>query len=95
MDYFTIVVQVDSCEKANAKHVIQGLEKGASLRGRIGVARTDSGAHFNNEQVADWLKKRGILHEFTLPHDHKSKGLMERCNRTVLQVLRCYRSHIL
>lgn len=51
-------------------------------------------SHFDNRQVAKWLKKRTLLHELTMPHDDRFNGLMERYNKTFLRVLRC-KSHCL
>lgn len=93
VDYFTRCVRVDLCDKANAQQMIRGLERWLKTRGSISFIRMDGGKHFDNSRVATRLHARGIEHKHSLPYDHRSNGLSERCNRTVLQVLRKCKSH--
>lgn len=48
---------MDLCEKSDAKHMIRGLVRWLSLRGKIVKLRMDDGAHFENNQVANWLRR--------------------------------------
>lgn len=95
VDYVTRLVQVDTCEKVGTKHMIWGLKKWTSLRGRIGRIKANKGMHFDNYLISKWSRKQGVFCEFVGPHNHGSNGLMEICYKNVLQVLQRCRSHYL
>ena len=58
------------------------------MNGPITVLVTDNAPSYRSEQMKKWCRSRGITHQFTAPYRHQSSGVVERCNRTVVQQLR-------
>ncbi|KAG0437706.1 Pol polyprotein [Dictyocoela muelleri] len=44
---------------------------------------TDNGRELNNHKVKSWASIKEISIDFSIPHYHKSNGIIERLNRTV------------
>jgi hypothetical protein len=55
---------------------------------RIKKIRSDNGAEFKNSQIESFLEKEGIKHEFSSPYTPQQNGLVERKNRTLLDMAR-------
>jgi hypothetical protein len=49
----------------------------------VKVLRSDNGGEFESKALADWVGKKGILAERSLPYHHFQNGAAERYNRTV------------
>lgn len=79
---------MDTCDKADQEEVIKALERWVASRYIIGQLVTNKGKEFMNRRVFAWLKDNDIEDEHPLSNDHRSNGLGERCNQTVLQALR-------
>lgn len=56
---------------------------------RIKNLRTDNGGEFCSQQMEDYLKSKGIIHQKTNPYTPEQNGLCERFNRTVVERARC------
>jgi transposase InsO family protein len=50
--------------------------------------RSDNGTEFKNSQIEGFLEEEGIKHEFSSPYTHKQNGVVERKNRTLLDMAR-------
>jgi hypothetical protein len=55
---------------------------------RIKKIRSDNGKEFKNSQIGGFLEKEGINHEFSSPYTPQQIGVVERKNRTLLDMAR-------
>jgi hypothetical protein len=55
---------------------------------RIKKITSDNGTEFNNSQVEGFLEDEGIKHEFSSPYTPQQNGVVERKNRTLLDMAR-------
>lgn len=56
---------------------------------KIKILRTDNGGEFCSQEMEEFLKQTGIIHQKTNPHTPQQNGLSERFNRTVVERARC------
>jgi transposase InsO family protein len=50
--------------------------------------RSDNGSEFKNTQVEEFLDEEGIKHEFSTPYTPQQNGVVERKNRTLIDMAR-------
>jgi hypothetical protein len=50
--------------------------------------RTDNGGEYVSQEMEDFFKEKGIIHETTAPYAHQQNGRAERLNRTLLDKIR-------
>jgi hypothetical protein len=50
--------------------------------------RSDNGSKFKNLQVEEYLEEEGIKHEFSAPYTLQQNGVVERKNRTLIDMVR-------
>ena len=55
---------------------------------RIIKIRSDNGTKFKNSQIEGFLEEEGIKHEFSSPYTPQQNGVVERKNRTLLDMAR-------
>jgi transposase InsO family protein len=55
---------------------------------RIKKIRSDNGMEFKNSQIEGFLEEEGIKHEFSSPYIPQQNGVVERKNRTLLDMAR-------
>jgi transposase InsO family protein len=55
---------------------------------RIKKIRSDNGTEFKNSQIEGFLEYEGIKHEFSSPYTPQQNGVVERKNRTLLDMAR-------
>jgi hypothetical protein len=55
---------------------------------RIKKIRSDNGTKFKNSQIKGFLEEEGIKHEFSSPYTPQQNGVVERNNRTLLDMAR-------
>jgi transposase InsO family protein len=55
---------------------------------RIKKIRSDNGTEFKNSQIEEFLEDEGIKHEFSSPYTPQQNGVVERKNRTLLDMAR-------
>jgi transposase InsO family protein len=55
---------------------------------RIKKIRSDNGTEFKNSQIEGFLEDEGIKHEFSSPYTPQQNGVVERKNRTLLDMTR-------
>ena len=51
------------------------------------VVITDRGGEFNDKELQVWYKEMGIEHRKTTPYHPQTNGKVERCNRTLKEML--------
>jgi transposase InsO family protein len=55
---------------------------------RFKKIRSDNGTEFKNSQIEGFLEEEGIKHEFSSPYTPQQNGVVERKNRTLLDMAR-------
>jgi transposase InsO family protein len=55
---------------------------------RIKKIRSDNGTEFKNSQIKGFLEEEGIKHEFYSPYRPQQNNVVERKNRTLLDMTR-------
>jgi hypothetical protein len=50
--------------------------------------RSDNGSEFKNLQVEEYLEEEGIKHEFSAPYTPQQNGVVERKNRSLIDMAR-------
>jgi hypothetical protein len=50
--------------------------------------RSDNGSEFKNFQVEEYLEEEGIKHEFSAPYTPQQNGVVERKNKTLIDMAR-------
>jgi transposase InsO family protein len=58
------------------------------FRLRIKKIRSDNGTEFKNSQIEGLLEEEGIKHQFSSPYTPQQNGVVERKNRTLLDIAR-------
>jgi transposase InsO family protein len=48
--------------------------------------RSENGFEFKNLQVEEYLEEEGIKHEFSAPYNPQQNGVVERKNRTLINM---------
>jgi transposase InsO family protein len=61
------------------------LELGCKLK----AFRTDCGGEFNSGMFVTFCREQGIKHNTTTPYMPQQNGVVERCNQSVVQMVRC------
>jgi hypothetical protein len=55
---------------------------------KVKKIRSDNGSEFKNQQVEEYLEEEGIKHEFSAPYTPQQNGVVERKNRTLIDMAR-------
>ena len=56
---------------------------------KIKTSRLDNGGEFVNNELEAFLSKHGIQHQKTVPYTPEQNGVVERKNRTLVEMDRC------
>jgi transposase InsO family protein len=77
-------------EKSHTQETLKGFLRRAQneFRLRIKKIRSNNGMEFKNSQIEGFLEEEGIKHEFSSPYTPQQNGVMERKNRTLLDMAR-------
>jgi transposase InsO family protein len=75
-------------EKSQAQEILKRfLRRAQNEFGlRIKKIRSDNGMDFKNSQIEGFLKEEGIKHEFSSSYTPQQNGVVERKNRTLLDM---------
>lgn len=84
--YFVTLLFTKNEVTKELKNFIERRENETNLK--VKKLRTDNGTEFINEELEDYLKNKGIKHEKTVPYSPRSNGVVERANRTILDMAR-------
>jgi transposase InsO family protein len=55
---------------------------------KVKKIRSDNGSEFKNLQVEEYLKVEGVKHEFSAPYTPQQNGVVERKNKTLIDMAR-------
>jgi transposase InsO family protein len=96
--YCLVIVDDYSCftwvfflqDKSQTQETLKGfLRRAQNEFGlRIKKIRSDNGTEFKNSQIEGFLEDEGIKHEFSSPYTPQQNGVVERKNRTLLDMAR-------
>jgi hypothetical protein len=77
-------------EKSQTQETLKGFLRWAQneFELRIKKIRSDNGTKFKNSQIEGFLEEEGIKHEFSSPYTPQQNGVVERKNRTLLDMAR-------
>jgi hypothetical protein len=77
-------------EKSQTQETLKGFLRQAQNEFglRIKKIRSDNGTEFKNSQIEGFLEDEGIKHEFSSPYKPQQNGVVERKNRTLLDMAR-------
>ena len=77
-------------EKSQTQETLKGFLRRAQneFALRIKKIRSDNGTEFKNSQIEGFLEEEGIKHEFSSPYTPQQNGVVERKNRTLLDMAR-------
>jgi transposase InsO family protein len=77
-------------EKTQTQDTLKGFLRQAQneFELRIKKIRSDNGTEFKNSQIEGFLEEEGIKHEFSSPYTPQQNGVVERNNRTLLDMAR-------
>jgi transposase InsO family protein len=81
-----MVVSAKSAVPEKVKEVITYLEKQSGYK--VKILRSDRGGEYLNEELDDFCKQHGILHQTTAPYTPQQNGKAERLNRTLMEKAR-------
>ncbi|MCO5553040.1 hypothetical protein L7F22_006560 [Adiantum nelumboides] len=56
---------------------------------KVQTLRTDRGGEYMSDAFKDFLGKKGIKHQCTMPYTPQQNGVAERKNRSLMQMARC------
>jgi hypothetical protein len=77
-------------EKSQTQETLKGFLRQAQNEFglRIKKIRNDNGTELKNSQIIGFLEDEGIKHEFSTPYTPQQNGVLERKNRTLLEMAR-------
>jgi transposase InsO family protein len=77
-------------KKSQTQYILKGFLRWAQneFRLRIKKVRSDNGTEFKNSQIEGFHEDEGIKHEFSSPYTPQQNGVVERKNRTLLDMAR-------
>jgi hypothetical protein len=77
-------------EKSQTQETLKGFLRRAQKEFglRIKKIKSDNGTEFKNSQIEGFLEDEGIKHEFSSPYTPQQNGVVERKNRTLLDMAR-------
>ena len=88
VDNYTRWPEVILLKKTDARHVITAMEGIFRTHGLPVSVRSDNGPPFTSKEFDAFLEYQGIEHKKGIPYWPQSNGEVERCNRTILKVIR-------
>jgi len=80
--------QSTATRKIDGDVVVRCLEHWKQSRGPIGKLVSDGASYNQSVRVQEWCRQAGVDQVFSPPHSHKSLGLVERYQRTLLDRIR-------
>lgn len=91
VDYYSRWIEAILMRKTDAQHVIKSLEAIFRTHGLPEVIRSDNGPPFASCEFESFLEYLGIVHKKGVPYWPQSNGEVERCNSTLLKIVRIAR----
>jgi transposase InsO family protein len=89
-DYYRFTWVFFLQDKSQTQEILKGfLRRAQNEFGlRIKKIRSDNGTEFKNSQIKGFLEEEGIKHEFSSPYTPQQNGVVERKNKTLLDMVR-------
>jgi transposase InsO family protein len=76
-------------EKSQTQETLKGFLRRAQNKFRLRIKKiSDNGTKFKNSQIEGFLEDEGIKHEFSSPYTPQQNDVVERKNRTLLDMAR-------
>ncbi|GMH44529.1 hypothetical protein BSKO_12481 [Bryopsis sp. KO-2023] len=88
VDHLTRKVALLHTNDASQHTVLRGIRRWESENGKPEICFTDGGPGFKGNNVHYYCAQKGIRVMTSLPYLHRSNGVTERVNRTILMKLR-------
>ena len=88
VDYYSRWIEAILLKKTDAQHVIRSMEAIFRTHGLPEAVRSDNGPPFASREFEGFLDYLGIEHKKGVPYWPQSNGQVERCNETVLKIIR-------
>jgi transposase InsO family protein len=86
---FSRYMELIACKAADAATTEAALESRLFCRwGNPDVLASDAGKHFDNHRIADLLARKGILQHIGTPYNSQGRGIVERQNRSIMELIR-------
>ena len=90
MDYFTKWVEAIPLHDQTAASITKAIIKICSSFGVPSILHSDQGRNFESDMLHQMLQAFGIKKSRTTAYHPQCDGMVERFNRSLLQLLRCY-----
>ena len=91
VDYYSRWIEAVLLRKTDAQHVIKSMEAIFRTHGLPETVRSDNGPPFASKEFQGFLEYLGIEHKRGVPYWPQSNGEVERCNETLLKIVRIAR----
>ena len=91
VDYYSRWVEAVLIKKTDAQHVIKSMEAIFRTYRLPETVRSDNGPPFASMEFEGFLEYLGIEHKKGVPYWPQSNGEVERCNETLLKIVRIAR----
>jgi transposase InsO family protein len=77
-------------DKSNVFSIFKGFAKGAEneFDFKVKKIRSDNGSEFKNSRIKDYSDEKGVKHEFSAKYTLEQNGVVERKNRTLIDMAR-------
>ena len=88
VDYYSRWPEVVLLKKTDAGHVTKSMEAMFRTHGLPDIVRSDNGPPFASKEFEGFLDYLGVDHKKGVPYWPQSNGEVERCNETLLKIIR-------
>jgi transposase InsO family protein len=88
VDHFTRYTMLFPVRSTDAAEVARCLLTAYGTFGAPAVVMSDNGTAFTSEVLAQFHSLLGVETRFTVAYNHEQNGMVERCNKEVLRLLR-------
>jgi len=91
LDDYSRVIFVELLEeKGEAAEKLKNLIilKENQSRLKLKAIRSDNGGEFTGKRLEEWMKEKGIKHEFSPARTPQCNGVIERANRSIIEMTR-------
>lgn len=90
-DYYSCWIEAILLKKTDANHVVRSSEAIFATHGLPQTIHSDNGLLFVSKEFEGFLEYLGIEHKKGVPYWPQSNGEVERCNETLLKIVRIAR----
>lgn len=81
-------MQVSVCKETSVESTLDGIRKWIDVYGCFNILVTNQGKRFKNQAMGRWYGSFGVIHYCLIEYDHHSNFLVERCNTSIVKLLR-------